>query len=581
MSNRLLQLALGATSLDFIGDAGGKYFLLDSTFAAPPPSAEDTRSGLFSSGGERILKRRYENRQVSFSVMIKGTSVADTISSFNALYRLIERGSSDKTASGGIYGIGTTYETGSEVGEDGLVLRVQLTNTAEEDRITFRVVSGSLTVPGYFGVGGIGEMMSGKYAIERVDVVLECEPYAMGAPITLAAQGDTVYGPFDTVEDYDAAKLRYVKISASEVKGDGPAPIKFVEKANPASSGYNGMIIARESGNGILSCPSYPVAYGSGKSDFWVVGNQDLSSIKEYTVEVDGTGTPNTFKWRVGSGSWTTGVSITANAVKLGAYNVYVQFGATTGYTIGRGWTFRNDQSYIDINANNASIDLSARSGTAVTAFAVNVPYGHTGRYKVIIDQYDLSSTTEWSMATGYEISGIAGVTGSKQPWVSGGVGSVHVGVLDVTRESNSIARYPGANTSAWVTIYARRRTPSDTQRLDLEYVLLVPIEAQDSYIMFVPSSSATLIGEWRTALCGYDAKSPVIGIIGSETYDKQVFMPLSGEYLGDVPKLEPGIDQALYIIPTFGRNVISAETVPATVDIQTLEYRPRYLVVG
>lgn len=60
-----------------------------------------------------------------------------------------------------------------------------------------------------------------------------------------------------------------------------------------------------------------------------------------YKVEIDGTGTPNTFKWSDDGGStWdATGVSITGSDQTLNN-GVTIRFGATTGHTSTNNWTW-------------------------------------------------------------------------------------------------------------------------------------------------------------------------------------------------------------------------------------------------
>ena len=61
---------------------------------------------------------------------------------------------------------------------------------------------------------------------------------------------------------------------------------------------------------------------------------------KSYIVEIDATGTPDTFKWSDnGGGSYTTGVAITGAAQTL-SNGIAVTFAATTGHTLGDKWTF-------------------------------------------------------------------------------------------------------------------------------------------------------------------------------------------------------------------------------------------------
>jgi len=61
------------------------------------------------------------------------------------------------------------------------------------------------------------------------------------------------------------------------------------------------------------------------------------TSVAIFDVEIDASGTPDTFRWRKNGGSWTTGVSITGNAQTL-SDGVTVTFGATTGHTVGDAW---------------------------------------------------------------------------------------------------------------------------------------------------------------------------------------------------------------------------------------------------
>ena len=75
------------------------------------------------------------------------------------------------------------------------------------------------------------------------------------------------------------------------------------------------------------------------------VGLNDISSAgvftgatsSQYDIEIDATGTPDTFKHRKDGGSYTTGVSITGGDQSLGD-GVTIKFTATTGHTLGDKW---------------------------------------------------------------------------------------------------------------------------------------------------------------------------------------------------------------------------------------------------
>jgi len=81
---------------------------------------------------------------------------------------------------------------------------------------------------------------------------------------------------------------------------------------------------------------------GVGLDDATSGGTFSGSEPTEYLVEIDGTGTPDTFKWSKNGGStWeATGVNITGAAQTLDS-GVTITFTATTGHTSGDQWTIK------------------------------------------------------------------------------------------------------------------------------------------------------------------------------------------------------------------------------------------------
>jgi hypothetical protein len=77
---------------------------------------------------------------------------------------------------------------------------------------------------------------------------------------------------------------------------------------------------------------------GSGLNDTASGGTCTASLAALYTVEIDHAGSPDTFKWRKGAGSWTTGVSITGSAQAL-TDGVTITFKANTGHTLADVWS--------------------------------------------------------------------------------------------------------------------------------------------------------------------------------------------------------------------------------------------------
>ena len=84
----------------------------------------------------------------------------------------------------------------------------------------------------------------------------------------------------------------------------------------------------------------YTEFVGAGLNDITFSGLYSGEEPTIFTVEIDATGTPDTFKWKKGSGSFTSGVSITGTPQLL-EDGIYVSFAATTGHTLGDIWLSR------------------------------------------------------------------------------------------------------------------------------------------------------------------------------------------------------------------------------------------------
>jgi hypothetical protein len=93
------------------------------------------------------------------------------------------------------------------------------------------------------------------------------------------------------------------------------------------------------------ACINNDTFTGSGLNDLTITGyNANTSSGevgRSYKVEIDSTGTPNTFKWsRDGGSNWkATSVAMTGSSQILEG-DVAVTFAATTGHTSGNTWAF-------------------------------------------------------------------------------------------------------------------------------------------------------------------------------------------------------------------------------------------------
>lgn len=106
-----------------------------------------------------------------------------------------------------------------------------------------------------------------------------------------------------------------------------------------------------------------------------------------YTVIIDGTGTPDTFKWKKNSGSFTTTVAITGAAQTL-TDGVTITFSATTGHTLNDqwvitvtadAWTLANDAWSIDLPETTQGCVANFPSGNEVLVFTKRNAYALSG----------------------------------------------------------------------------------------------------------------------------------------------------------------------------------------------------------
>lgn len=92
---------------------------------------------------------------------------------------------------------------------------------------------------------------------------------------------------------------------------------------------------------------------GDGLNDVtWGTGYSGAGSSAYFEVEIDGEGTPDTFRWRKNGGGWTSLVAITGAAQTLSDSQT-ITFAATTGHTSGDKWAIGN----LDTEATTESSD--------------------------------------------------------------------------------------------------------------------------------------------------------------------------------------------------------------------------------
>jgi len=128
---------------------------------------------------------------------------------------------------------------------------------------------------------------------------------------------------------------------------------------------------------------------GTGLDDMISGGVWSGSTGRDYKIQIDGTGTPNTFKWSHDDGlTWeATGVSITGSAQTL-EEGLTITFPALTGHTSGDYWTFSTDGI------------------TSITALDTDVSERHV-RATQDLNLQGWSHRFEFSVSTSHESKGV------------------------------------------------------------------------------------------------------------------------------------------------------------------------------
>jgi hypothetical protein len=141
-----------------------------------------------------------------------------------------------------------------------------------------------------------------------------------------------------SVELYDGSWSQWGQLSADAANGgqlraDSPWRTDIPSRSGLVAFNYSS-----------INPPSSPPSYsGTGLDDLTtaLVTTISVTIDRYYRIEIDGTGTPDTFRWSKDNGAtWdASGVSITGAAQEL-TENVAVTFGATTGHTTSDRWIF-------------------------------------------------------------------------------------------------------------------------------------------------------------------------------------------------------------------------------------------------
>ncbi len=116
----------------------------------------------------------------------------------------------------------------------------------------------------------------------------------------------------------------------------------------------------------------YTAATGTaGLNDMTAGGSFTGTANRSYRVQIDATGTPDTFRWSQDGGTtWTaSGVAITGAAQAVGTDGMTVTFANTTGHTLNDRWDFITKRP-VELLALDGSVCSSSLSLTGVITYS-------------------------------------------------------------------------------------------------------------------------------------------------------------------------------------------------------------------
>tara|TARA_R110002020_G_scaffold113252_2_gene260545 strand:+ start:12300 stop:13292 length:993 start_codon:yes stop_codon:yes gene_type:complete len=147
---------------------------------------------------------------------------------------------------------------------------------------------------------------------------------------------------------------------------------------------------------------------GSGLDDLTPGGLFTGTASVFFTVAIDNaSSSPNTFKWKKGSGTYTTGVNCSTTPITL-SDGVTIKFGALTGHTLGDTWSILAEDSVDAVQSANGEeltiVDNSNYSTNTETGHGANRFFDYR---KLYIYKYGettkttITSTPHWNSVTG------------------------------------------------------------------------------------------------------------------------------------------------------------------------------------
>lgn len=115
---------------------------------------------------------------------------------------------------------------------------------------------------------------------------------------------------------------------------------------------------------------------GIGLDDLTTSGTYTGTTQKTYIIEIDDADIPDTFRWSDDNGvTWTNGVAITG-APQLLSNGISIEFGATTGHTLGDSWSFIADKNILQLEAVNKGLEgnfITLMLRSTIVGYAVTI----------------------------------------------------------------------------------------------------------------------------------------------------------------------------------------------------------------
>lgn len=627
-----LTLKSDLESVDFINDSNAKYYLLDETFQAPPPTPVEIRA---SGGTGRILSRSYDNRTVNFAYMVKGNTYEDVMASISKVFRIMEFASQEQYLDGGSYTGTLNFGAGTTTGDNGVILRVKVytpaspatldkedgTTYADTRTYTMKVISGSQEVTKLFNSASMG---NSKFAYD-VRVTLICEPYALGDSRVIA-EVDTPY--LGTISSTNAAYVNNkLIIDGSLIPGDAPALTRIYTAVTDA----HGIIMGRDAGNSLVNCPSFPVMIaGTGTNDMMVTGICESTTQYHCQVRISAAGATDYFEYSTNNGgSWSSAQAIVPHKkFAIGTTGASVYFFTKTGHTESDVWKFRTNQSYVlpdttpdDDDPTAVTIynpaapgtytNLFTRSGMEVTSFYLNIPQKARGKYKIVayvsgnagLNPADAIELRLYATYLGYnaaESGDVVKTQNSLFDW-SRRNGLIDFGTIDFTPFGTPATGHPGSSLRAKFSILVRSNYRfTSTATITINGIGIFPCSDNNSFLW----TGWKVDGFGREVFCNYDYQNPYIAEVSAAYPDKENMadanftnyttielddvstIALDETHVGNVLTLIPGVKNTIVFAPltklgstSFYKDFYffnSSRTGSVVVAI-----RPRYLLVG